>query len=818
MPWLLVIAAVVAAFANSLAGDFVFDDIFEIEANPALRRLWPPWEAMTIGTNLPARPVPSLSFAIDHAIWGDAPGGYHVGNILIHAIAAVALYELTRLTLSSPKLRGRFGDAAAFIALATAIIWAVHPLQTQAVTYIYQRIESMAGMFCLVSLACFARAASASSGQRPWQVACLSAAALAMLSKESAIVLPLLIAAYDWTFWAEPPKPLSGSGRFYALLVATMPIVGVWLWLQRSAYGEFAEPGPGMIAYALTQPGVILHYLRLAVWPVGLCLDYCWPIAASPGEIVVPLAIIVAAVAAIAWGLSRRRPWGWLGAAFLLALAPTSSVMPVLAPAAEHRMYLPLAAVVAGLVGALVAVAANVGTRTTDPHDTTPVRKGVAMTLIGLAIVLGMLTHSRNRMYRSREGMWQDIAVKRPDSYVLPMWLAGFAHARGDWDEAIRHAEEAVRRRPKSNIFGQLATAARDEGRPDLAESMVRRYLELVKTLLPPDDNAVLSAKSALASTLVAMRRQQDAESICHDVINAFDARSGRTPAGDVRCQLILASGMLQRGDVSGAVTLAKKTHANAVSLAPWHPAALKSSAALAETLLASGEPAAAERVLRESLAAVEGVAWRRTIDATPVRESLASLLEATRRYDAALEQRQRILEQATNAFPSDPTGVARANIRLLGVRAALARQQGMRAEEEECSRLAAGLAASDLAAADPLFQSVIVHRAAVLHQSGRTTEAELLLKRAIPDTGAAGPAAQKADLTTLQSGLADLYARSGRLEESLAIRRGVLQECLNRYGNDHASTKRSARAVLETIKAIEKQNERSQPAESSPN
>ena len=160
-PRLVVLAAVVAAFASALAGGFVFDDIFEIEHNPAVRLVWPPWQAMTVGSRLPARLLPSWSFAADHAIWGDAPRGYHVANIAIHALAAIALYDLVRLTLASPRLRGRSGERPELLALAIAVIWAVHPLQTQAVTYVYQRIESMAGMFVLLSLACFARAAAA---------------------------------------------------------------------------------------------------------------------------------------------------------------------------------------------------------------------------------------------------------------------------------------------------------------------------------------------------------------------------------------------------------------------------------------------------------------------------------------------------------------------------------------------------------------------------------------------------------------------------------------------------------------------------------
>ena len=118
---------------------------------------------------------------------------------------------------------------------------------------------------------------------------------------------------------------------------------------QAGRYGEFHEPVHRPLAYLLTQPGVILHYLRLACWPTGQCLDYDWPIATTAREILLPAGLIVAAAAVTAVGTWRRRPWAWPAAAFFLLLAPTSSLLPVAAPAVEHRMYLPLAAV-AGLV------------------------------------------------------------------------------------------------------------------------------------------------------------------------------------------------------------------------------------------------------------------------------------------------------------------------------------------------------------------------------------------------------------------------------------------------------------------------------------
>ncbi|MFM8707148.1 MAG: hypothetical protein ACKOHK_03425, partial [Planctomycetia bacterium] len=161
MPVRVAVAAIIAltclAYANSFKGDFVFDDIPEIAANPALDRLWPPWGPMFGGEN-PARPLPYFSFAVDRALWGGEPFGYHLTNLLVHVVAALALVDFTRLPLLSPRLRDRYRSQAVLLALVIAGLWAVHPLQTQAVAYVYQRIESLAGMFCLLALAAFARA------------------------------------------------------------------------------------------------------------------------------------------------------------------------------------------------------------------------------------------------------------------------------------------------------------------------------------------------------------------------------------------------------------------------------------------------------------------------------------------------------------------------------------------------------------------------------------------------------------------------------------------------------------------------------------
>ncbi len=151
----LLVPAAVAVFSNSFAGPFVFDGEGFIEQNPAIRALWPP-SAPMLDTN---RPVGLWSFALNYAVGGLNVWGYHAANLVIHLAAALVLFAVVRRTLSRGRLAARFGPAAFGLALAVALLWLVHPLQTQSVTYIYQRYESLMGLWFLLTLYCFIRGA-----------------------------------------------------------------------------------------------------------------------------------------------------------------------------------------------------------------------------------------------------------------------------------------------------------------------------------------------------------------------------------------------------------------------------------------------------------------------------------------------------------------------------------------------------------------------------------------------------------------------------------------------------------------------------------
>jgi hypothetical protein len=171
-----------------------------------------------------------------------------------------------------------------------------------------------------------------------------------MLSKETAVVLPLLIASYDWLFCGDEPIPKGRRARYYTALCSTWLILGVQMVAQAGLYHHTGVYGVSPLGYFLTQPQVILHYLQLAFWPTGLCFDLNWSVLKSWSDIVPSLVSLTAFGMSVVYGLLQRRPWAWPGAVFLLALAPSSSFLPLGQIAVEYRMYLALAAVVTGLV------------------------------------------------------------------------------------------------------------------------------------------------------------------------------------------------------------------------------------------------------------------------------------------------------------------------------------------------------------------------------------------------------------------------------------------------------------------------------------
>ncbi len=485
----LLVLAAVAVFSNSFAAPFVFDGAGLIEQNLAIRTFWPPWAPM-VDTN---RPVGVWSFALNYAVGGLNVWGYHAVNLAIHLAAALTLFGIIRRTLVRGRLAARFGPAAFGLALAVALLWLVHPLQTQSVTYIYQRYESLMGLWFLLTLYCFIRGAEGDSpifanakiGTVPmicWYAGSVTCCLLAVATKEVAAAAPLLILWYDRAFVAASWREIvRRRWAFYVGLAGTWAVLAAIMLGQAGKYpkaGVLAVENVSPLQYAFSQPGVIAHYLRLCFWPTGLCLDYGWPVADTAVKIVPPLLLMVVLLAVTAWSIFRWPEWSFVGAWFFLILAPTSSVFPIKDLAFEHRMYLPLAAVATGVVvGGWVAGQWLVRR---GIIGLPALQAGGGLLVMFASIAFGFLTFQRNVDYQSELSIWEDTVAKAPHNAEAQDNLGLALAMRGRMDEAIARHQKALEIKPDSaEAHNNLGIALARRGRYDEAIAHFRKALEI---------------------------------------------------------------------------------------------------------------------------------------------------------------------------------------------------------------------------------------------------------------------------------------------------------------------------------------------------
>ena len=375
----LILAGVIIGYGNTLRVPFFFDDLESIPENSTIRNLVDSWSPRSAAT-VTGRPLLNFTFALNYAIGGLSVIGYHLLNIAIHLLNGLLLYVFVHRTLLMPRIQGRFTPTARWIAGVSSILWVLHPLVTEAVTYTVQRSESLSALWILATATLFA---TGMQSPRPlaYLIASLFTALLGTLTKETSAVLPLLLLAYDWIFISDSfASVLKKRGAYYLGLFATW---GILIPLVLS--GRHGTAGFGLdvspIDYLRTQAGVIAHYLYLAVIPYPLVIDYGWPIAKSLAQVPPWGVVTVACFGLTCYALLLRKPEAFAGVWLFLLLAPSSSLIPVVTEvAAERRMYLP----VAGLV--VLAVSSSVWWLTSRNHNskTIPVSCWVASLCICL--------------------------------------------------------------------------------------------------------------------------------------------------------------------------------------------------------------------------------------------------------------------------------------------------------------------------------------------------------------------------------------------------------------------------------------------------
>lgn len=541
------VCAVGVVYFNSLSAPFVFDDRASILENPSIRTLWPitsPLSPPAGGLSVSGRPLVNLSLAFNYAIGGTDPKGYHAFNVLVHALAALTLFGIVRRTW---RRTGRGGADAALTAGAVALLWALHPLQTAAVTYVIQRAEALMGLFYLFALYSFIRAVEAESSNRSrlWLGASVVVCALGMATKEVMVTAPLLVLLYDRTFVAGGFLAAWRRRTGYYLSLA-----GTWLVLVPLLLGSHGRAGTAgfdagisVWRYLLTQAEAIALYLRLSVWPHPLVFDHGERLVSGVPEVWFEALVVVALLMGVVVALRRHPMLGFLGAWFFVILAPSSSVVPIASHTiAEHRMYLPLAAVVVA-----VAAAAQAWWR-----------KGFVSLLL-LAVVAGGFTIARNRTYRSEAELWADAAAKAPTNARAHANLGGALLDAGQVAEAVAAYEEAARLQPKwAEIRANLCHVYARLGR--LAEAVTEGRMAIQ---LAPENAA---ARINLASVLLQTGRVEEA--IEHLTV------AHRVHPGAADVARALADALVQQAQTlarGGRIDEARRQTEEALRVAPGH-------------------------------------------------------------------------------------------------------------------------------------------------------------------------------------------------------------------------------------------------------
>ncbi len=479
-PWvhgLLLLAAAIAAYANSFDVPFLFDDKSAIEDSPYIRSLWPLDRAMSA---LPqstgaGRPILNLSLAINYHFGGLRVWGYHAVNLGIHIAVGWVLYGLIRRTLQLPSMRGRFGQASHDLAFAAALLWLVHPIQTESVTYIVQRAESIAALFYTLTI--YAALRGSTGGGRGWLWVAILSSSLGMASKETLATAPLMVLFHDRFFNAGSFRAaFERRGKFYGGLAATWIILATIMATgPRSDTAGFGENLYSPWDYALGQFGVVLHYLKLIVYPARLCLDYAWPLPESIGDVAGAMAIILALLAASAWGFARRAAWAYCACWFFIILSPTSTIVPIADLAFEHRVYLPMAGLttllVCGVYGLVRRSRPSTDARSgeSSPLSTAsslPLNLAAWAVVLSTAGVLGWRTHARNETYRSELSIWSDTVEQRRENSRAVYNLAWAQFKRGDVEAAERGLRRAIEINPEyAAPRGVLAVLLSNAGR-----------------------------------------------------------------------------------------------------------------------------------------------------------------------------------------------------------------------------------------------------------------------------------------------------------------------------------------------------------------
>ncbi|MFT3783384.1 MAG: tetratricopeptide repeat protein [Nibricoccus sp.] len=510
----LLAVALFAAYRNSFSVPYLLDDPDSIEKNTSIQKgfleaLNPPRNS---GITVSGRPLLNLTLAINYHIHGTSVAGYHAGNLIIHFLAALCLVGIVRRTLKKPVLASRFGKHATLLGFASGLLWALHPLQTESVTYVIQRAESLVGLCYLLTTYAFIRATDSSS--RVWMVVTVASCFVGMTAKEVMSTVPIILFLYDRTFVTGSFVASWKQRRGFYLWLASSWLVLLALIVSSGGRGSTVGFGTvSVLDYLLTQVSGVCRYLRLSLVPLGLIFDY-GAVVEKETEVIVASALLLLPILAVTvWAVIKKPAVGFLGAWIFIILSPTSTIIPVVTQlVAEHRMYTSLAAVMVGIVLVLYTIS----------------RKHCVWLIVFVGAVYGVLTFNRNIVYQSPISIWEDTERKVPSSARALTCLGNAYLNAGRTQEGLAAFSEAVNLIPDAWSLTNLGVSMAKLGEVKEGLEVIERAVRLRPEFAQYHaiyGNALLVAKrpaDGIAALKKAVSLDRENVSYHFDLANAY--------------------------------------------------------------------------------------------------------------------------------------------------------------------------------------------------------------------------------------------------------------------------------------------------------
>ncbi|HEY2837952.1 MAG TPA: tetratricopeptide repeat protein [Pirellulales bacterium] len=577
-------AAILLVYVAGIRAPFIYDDGASITTNHSIFRLWPLVGApgsLNPAKDLPTsgRPLVNLSLALNYHFGRFNPFGYHLVNYTLHALCATMVWALVRRIFQLEYFRGAFDRAAPWLAFAIAIVWALHPLQTQSVEYVTQRSELMVGFCYLSTVYASLRyfATEPTSERAPWLAVATVSCWAGMACKEMMATAPVMVAIFDYTL-------ISGSWRraaqkswplYLALASGWLLLVALNMGGPRSASAGFQAELPAHVWW-LTQTEVVAIYVKLAFWPWPLLMHYELPRLETFGAAWPWVLPVAAAVGATLVLLYRKKATGLLGAWFFLILSPTLVVPIVSEVAAERRMYLPLLAIVIFVVIGFFQLIESLARRVaSDAQAALRERRTAAIVLsaaLALSAVYGIASARRVKVYLDPVALWQTVIDVQPDNVVAQASIAEeLSHAgraseaddhmqkalsigpdsyvthhlagtmllgRGQHAEAIAHFRKVVDSKPKSaSAYNNLAVALNAAGQAEEAVRLYEKALAIDPNYVEAHNNLATALANqgklnqALEHYAIAVRMEPDLVG-AHKSMGVILINAGRMPEG----------------------------------------------------------------------------------------------------------------------------------------------------------------------------------------------------------------------------------------------------------------------------------------------